>query len=158
MPPGQNALDAAADRVRAMLQKDYADWFATIGVQQPSGPNDKTEYALMAYRVPHAALDEAVRKAVPDVKVMFVDAKLNAKQQEALMNSVSYGYWRDRGLQINMLECDFQGVCTFGVDDPDKWRAALEAEYGKGKVVVAKEGPVRVADGVSTPAVATSPR
>ncbi|NUP50495.1 MAG: hypothetical protein HOW97_24770 [Catenulispora sp.] len=150
MPPGQNGLDAAADRIRPMLQKDYADWFATIALQQPSRPDDKTEYALLVYRVPHPALDDAVRKAIPDTKVLFVDTKLNLKQHDALMNSVSFGYWRDRGLQINTLGCDFDGVCTFGVEDPDKWRSALEAKYGKGKVIVEKEAPM-TADGGERP-------
>ena len=54
---------------------------------------------------------------------------------------------QDRGLQINTLSCDFDGVCTFGVDKPDKWRAALEAEYGKGKVVVVQQGPASAMDG-----------
>lgn len=141
MPPGQNTLDAAIERIRPMLLKDYSDWFAGFALQQPSGPNDKTEYALLVYRIPHPALDEAVRKALPDTKVVFVDTKINAKQHDALMNSVSFGYWKDRGLRINTLSCDFNAVCTFGVDDPDKWRAALEAEYGKDKVIVEKQGP-----------------
>ncbi|NUR60756.1 MAG: hypothetical protein HOV87_19150 [Catenulispora sp.] len=149
MPPGQNTLDSAIERVQPMLQKDYADWFSTFALQQPSGPNDKTEYALLVYRIPHPALDEAVRKALPDIKVVFVDAKISAKQHDALMNSVSFGYWKDRGLQINSLSCDFNGVCTFGVDDPDKWRAALEAEYGKAKVIVEKQGPATPGDAVN---------
>jgi hypothetical protein len=142
MPPGQNGLDAAADQIRPMLQHDYGDWFASIAFQQPSGPNDSTPYALEVLRIPHPALDAAVRKALPTVKVVFVDTKLNATRQQALMNSISFGYWRDQGLQINTLGCDFNGVCTFGVDDPDKWRRALEAKYGKANVIVVHQGPL----------------
>ena len=61
--------------------------------------------------------------------------------EQGLQNQISYGYWRDQGLQINSVDCDFDGRCTIGVDDPDKWRAALQAEYGADRVIVVKQGP-----------------
>ncbi|MFD0639183.1 hypothetical protein [Catenulispora yoronensis] len=160
MPPGQNTLLTAAESIRPMLARDYADWFAAIAFQQPKSPDDKTEYALLVYRVPHPALDDAVRSALPTTKVVFVDTKLNLEQQRALTNSVSFGYWRDQGLTINTLGCDFDGVCTFGVDDPAKWRAALEAKYGKAKVVVIKQGQATSLTGDVAPGttLASGPR
>jgi hypothetical protein len=141
MPPGQVQLSQAADQVKALLEGAYADWYSSIALRQPDGPGPSARSALVVYRIPHPALDEAVRKLVPGLPVLFVDAKYSDKQTRQFENQISFGYWKDLGLQINMLGCD-DGVCTIGVDDPDKWRAALQAEYGADRIIVIKQGAV----------------
>jgi hypothetical protein len=145
-PPGQPALDVAAHDVETALKAKYANWYSGLAVQEPLGPDDKTPYALLIYRIPNPALDAAAQAAAPDTKIIFFDAKYSFVQCDALDTEVTndHKYWAGQGLTINSWGCK-NGLVTIGVTVPDKWKAALTARYGADRISVEAVGPA-VAD------------
>lgn len=145
-PPGQPALDDAAQKVKTALTAKYANWYSDIAVQEPIGPNDKTPYALLIYRVPNPALDAAARAAAPTTKLVFIDTTRSAAQCDAALAEVSKDleYWRSRGLRMNSWGCQ-EGLVHIGIDQPATWKSALTARYGAEAIVVDQVAPA-VAD------------
>lgn len=142
-PPGQNALDDAAHAVEPMLKHDFASSYAGLELQQPTGPADKTPYALVIYRIPSPGLDAAVRRALPTTNVVFKNAKYNALDAQQTVNKISadVSYWQSKGLRINVYGPWLDGRVQIGIDDPAKWTAAIAARYGADRVVVNRVGP-----------------
>lgn len=141
-PPGQPALDDAAQKVTTELKAKYANWYSGIALQQPMGPDDKTPYALLIYRIPNPALDAAAQAAAPTTKLIFVDVKYSFAQCDAVATKVKddIKYWQSRGLTINTWGCQ-RGLVYIGVTRPDQWQAALTARYGADAIVVEQAGP-----------------
>ncbi|MBS2539216.1 hypothetical protein KGQ20_41365, partial [Catenulispora sp. NF23] len=137
-PPGQNTLDAAIQIVEPTLKQDFASSFAGLELQQPTGPGDKTPYALVIYRVPGSGLDAAVRHALPTTNVVFRDAEYNVVDAQQVCDKISAdaSYWQSKGLRINEYGPGLDGRVNVGVDDPGKWAAAIAARYGADRVIV----------------------
>ena len=143
-PPGQNTLDAAIQIVEPTLKQDFASSYAGLELQQPTGPGDKTPYALVIYRIPGSGLDAAVRRALPTTNVVFEDAKYNVGDAQQVCDKISadVSYWQSKGLRVNEYGPGLDGRVNIGVDDPGKWAAAVAARYGADRVIVNKVGPV----------------
>jgi hypothetical protein len=141
MPPDQNTLDAAADKVKPMLTTTYADWYTGVALQQPDGPGSSVQSALMIYRIPHPALDAAVRAALPGLTLIFVDAPYNAANIQQLQDRIAslMEPGKTKGFTINGVSCDFSGVCTIGVDNLDKATGPLAAEFGTARIKIVQQ-------------------
>lgn len=142
-PPGQNTLDDAVQAVEPMLKHDFASSYAGLELQQPTGPADKTPYALVIYRIPGSGLDAAVRHALPTTNVVFKDAKYSAPDAQQTCNKISADipYWQSKGLRINAYGPWLDGRAQIGIDDPAKWAAAIAGRYGADRVLVNRVAP-----------------
>ncbi len=104
------ALKAAAQVVEPELRKSFAGSFAGLVL-------DHGNHVMTVYRRPDAALDARVRALVPQVKVVFRDARYSLAQMQQVVDQLlaDESYWRSQGIMINGAgpEPDGSGVVVF---------------------------------------------
>jgi hypothetical protein len=94
-PMNDPALTRAADVVQPLLEKEFASTYAGLEM--------RGEVPMMVvYRKPDPALDAEVRKAAPDVRIEFRDARhTRAEMAEYVRRVMDDGeYWKGRGIRI----------------------------------------------------------
>ncbi|MEU0877326.1 hypothetical protein ABZ345_01905 [Lentzea sp. NPDC005914] len=94
-PMNDLALTKAAEVVQPLLEKEFASTYAGLEVhgEMPM---------MVVHRKPDPRLDAEVRKAAPEVRVEFRDARYTRAEMAEYVKRVmdDTGYWKGRGIQI----------------------------------------------------------
>ncbi len=94
-PMNDPALTKAADVVQPLLEKKFASTYAGLEMRHDVP-------MMVVYRKPDPVLDAEVRKAAPDVRIEFRDARYTLVEMAEYVRRVmdDYEYWKGRGIRI----------------------------------------------------------
>lgn len=152
-PMNDPALSRAADAVQPLLEMRFKSTYAGLEIR-----NDVP--MMVIYRKPDPELDAEVKKAAPDVRIEFRDARYTrtemAEHVQRVMDDTEY--WKGRGVEIVLAgpDVDGSGVRVGTVHPPGDLARQLAERYPamsfnveqSGKVVQAPyTGPPPVFDG-----------
>ena len=149
-PMNNPALSKAADAVQPLLERQFASTYAGLEVR-----NDVP--MLVVYRKPDPRLDDEVRKAAPDVRIDFRDARYTRVEMtehvQRVMNDTEY--WKGRGVRITFAgpDVDGSGVRVGTVEAPGDLARWLEEYYPAMSFTVEKSGEIVPAPDTGPPPV-----
>lgn len=142
-PPGYNneELQAATNVLKPLLEGEFATTYSLLSVRN-------NVPMLVIYRKPSARFEAAVRKAVPNVRIDFRDARYSHAElndhQSRLMNDREY--WKTRGITVNSVGHGQDGsALSVGTETtpPEDVARQLEAYYPGMSFKVKRVGPIR---------------
>ncbi|NUT53701.1 MAG: hypothetical protein HOV94_41390 [Saccharothrix sp.] len=125
-PINDPALSNAAHAVRPLLEVRFKNSYAGLEIR-----NDVP--MMVIYRKPDPELDAEVRKAAPDVRIEFRDARYTQTEMAEHVKRVmdDTGYWKGRGVEIVLAgpDVDGSGVRVGTVNPPDDLAQQLAERY-----------------------------
>ncbi|XVV06885.1 hypothetical protein ACQPW3_16495 [Actinosynnema sp. CA-248983] len=142
------ALQSAAQALEPMLKQKFRGTYSGLEVNGADG-------AIVVYRVPDEALDDAARAAAPDVRLTFKDAVYPLSKMEDVVERLNADaeYWKTQGVQLTTWgpASDGSGVNVTTVAGESD-RAKLVERYGDIVRVTQADFPVPVPKSIpSTP-------
>ena len=133
------ALTKAADVVQPLLESRFASTYAGLEMRHEVP-------MLVIYRKRDPSLDSEVRKAAPDVRIEFRDARytLAAMSEHVRRVMDDSEHWKSRGAKIVSAgpEVDGSGVRIGATEAPDDLVQRLEEYYPAMSFEVEKSGEI----------------
>lgn len=125
-PTNDPALSSAAGAVQPLLEMRFKSSYAGLEIR-----NDVP--MMVIYRKPDPELDAEVRKAAPDVRIEFRDARYTRTEMAEHVRRVmdDTEYWKGRGLEIVSAgpDVDGSGVRVGTANPPDDFAQQLAEHY-----------------------------
>jgi hypothetical protein len=125
-PMNDPALSRAAEVVQPLLESRFESTYAGLEIRNEVP-------MVVVHRKPDPELDAAVRKAAPDVRIEFRDARYTraemAEHVQRVMDDTEY--WQGRGVKIVFAgpDVDGSGVKVGSTNAPGDFARQLEERY-----------------------------
>ncbi|OZV75729.1 hypothetical protein CA850_28245 [Micromonospora echinospora] len=134
--PTQDKLLGWAAAVEHEGQQHHPEVYAGVAIDPILG-------TVVVHRVPSAAFDDAVRRLLPpSAAVRYVDAVYPERELAAWAAEVvaDIDYWRERGVELNLVGSR-PGQCVLvGTEDPVRDAASIGARYPGWPLCVEHDG------------------
>ncbi|MFI6824199.1 hypothetical protein ACIBJE_25150 [Micromonospora sp. NPDC050187] len=134
--PTQEKLLGWAAAVEHEGRHNHPEAYAGVAI-------DPTVGTVIVHRIPSVAFDDAVRRVLPpSAAVRYVDAEYSEGHLAAWTAEVvaDTDYWRERGVELNLVGSK-PGQCVLvGVEDPARDAASIGARYPGWPLCVEHDG------------------
>jgi hypothetical protein len=134
-PMNDPVLRIAVATVGPMLEMSFPDTYAGLWP-------DHQQHVMTVYRRPDPALDAAVRAKIPQVRVVFRDARFPLARLRQVRDHImaDQAYWSRRGISIQVVVpmIDGSGVLVGTLRGAPEEAALLSQRYGPETVTVEK--------------------